>query len=693
MPGAGSKLKWGNAVLLGATGLIFLLLLALTFPKLAVILTLFVVALVVIGYSTFNAVLKVPALRISLLRIMLANVNRLDENSEIYRLYLGVIGILGGKKPPLYSLQPALPHLPVPKLEDTLKRFLITVKPLLSESEFEASTAAAEEFKNGVGQQLQQQLLKRAADPKIENWLEEWWEAFIYLRGRKALNAFSNWYGTDRINAKPEPQLDRAANLITELMFFHRMVESQELEPIRLMGTVPFCMWQYTRIFCTTRNPGVEQDALITYPINGSNYIIVIRKGQLWKVQVSTSDGKIVSRTGIKAQLVEIMEKSEDQSEKAIGAFTSQDRTKWAEIRQQLIDAGNKEALETIDKALFVVALEAVQPPNLEEEAVTSWLRNSDNRWYDKSFTLIVYANGRIGLSVEHTWADAPVLVHMFDFIFGIEDAAGEGSRIAEITPQPQKITWKTTPKIEEELQVAIVTSEALSQAIALKIFFYEPYGKGFIKQLKVSPDGYVQMAMQLAYYLMYDKLVLTYESAHTRQFAHGRTETVRSASSEALEFVKAMKDRLRPAKEKLQLLRKAIEGHVAYMKTAMTGQGVDRHLLGLYIMAKFSGMPTPSLFADKAWSLEFKLATSQTPGVRTTGGGFAPMCLDGYGISYLVAEDRLTFHITSYKACPDTSVDRFAEALGEALNQMRAISVVTSEMRRSLSQGELPQA
>jgi len=68
-------------------------------------------------------------------------------------------------------------------------------------------------------------------------------------------------------------------------------------------------------------------------------------------------------------------------------------------------------------------------------------------------------------------------------------------------------------------------------------------------------------------------------------------------------------------------------------------------------------------------------------------------MCFDGYGISYLVAEDRLTFHITNYTSCPDTSVERFAEALGEALNQMRAISIVTSEMRRSLSQGELPQA
>lgn len=689
---AGSK-KIGNAVLYGAAGLVALLLLALFFPKVAVFLILILIGLAIVGYGAFKAILKVPSLRISVLRIMLANVNKLDENSEIYRIYLGLIGILGGKKPRLYSLQPALPHLPVPQLESTVSKFLNTVKPLISESEFEATTAAAEEFKKGAGRQLQQALIQRAADPKINNWLEEYWESFIYLRGRKPLNAFSNWYGTDRINAKPEQQLDRATNLIVELMFFHRMVESQELEPIRLMGTVPFCMWQYSRIFCTTRNPGKEQDALITYPINASNYIMVIRKGQIWKVQVSTSDGKIISRKGIKSQLNAIMEKSEDESEKPIGSFTGQDRTLWADIREQLAEAGNKEALETIDKALFVVALESVTPANLEEEAVTSWLRNTQNRWYDKSFTLIVYANGRIGLNVEHTWADAPVLVHMFDFIFGIEDAAGEGTRISDTIPEPQRITWKTTPKIEEALKIAIPTADALSQAISLKIYFFEPYGKGFIKQLKVSPDGYVQMAFQLAYYTMYDKLVLTYESAHTRQFAHGRTETVRSASNEALEFVKAMKDRLRPAKEKLQLLRKAIEGHVAYMKTAMTGNGVDRHLLGLYLTSKLSGMETPALFADKAWSLDFKLATSQTPGVRTTGGGFAPMCFDGYGISYLVAEDRLTFHITNYTSCPDTSVDRFAEALGEALNQMRAISIVTSEMRRSLSQGELPQA
>ena len=31
------------------------------------------------------------------------------------------------------------------------------------------------------------------------------------------------------------------------------------------------------------------------------------------------------------------------------------------------------------------------------------------DRWFDKSFTMCVGANGRMGGNIEHSWADAPV--------------------------------------------------------------------------------------------------------------------------------------------------------------------------------------------------------------------------------------------------------------------------------------------
>ena len=51
-------------------------------------------------------------------------------------------------------------------------------------------------------------------------------------------------------------------------------------------------------------------------------------------------------------------------------------------------------------------------------------------------------------------------------------------------------------------------------------------YGKDVPKKCRLSPDGWFQMALQLTYYRMYHKLVLTYESATTR-YPHTHTHTL----------------------------------------------------------------------------------------------------------------------------------------------------------------------
>ena len=58
-----------------------------------------------------------------------------------------------------------------------------------------------------------------------------------------------------------------------------------------------------------------------------------------------------------------------------------------------------------------------------------------------------------------------------------------------------------------------------------------------------LSPDAFVQMALQLGYYKMHGTSKPTYESAQVRKFAYGRTETCRSVSVESVTWVQAMKD------------------------------------------------------------------------------------------------------------------------------------------------------
>lgn len=78
---------------------------------------------------------------------------------------------------------------------------------------------------------------------------------------------------------------------------------------------------------------------------------------------------------------------------------------------------------------------------------------------------------------------------------------------------------------------------------VDLHIHINNKFGKGFIKRCKTSPDAFIQMALQLAYYRDIGKHHLTYEASMTRMFREGRTETVRSCSIESCDWVKSMLD------------------------------------------------------------------------------------------------------------------------------------------------------
>lgn len=74
-----------------------------------------------------------------------------------------------------------------------------------------------------------------------------------------------------------------------------------------------------------------------------------------------------------------------------------------------------------------------------------------------------------------------------------------------------------------------------------LRILVHNAFGKGLMKKCRVSPDAFIQMALQLAYFRDAGKFSLTYEASMTRLFREGRTETVRPCTIESAAWVKAM--------------------------------------------------------------------------------------------------------------------------------------------------------
>merc|ERR550539_519111 len=326
------------------------------------------------------------------------------------------------------------------------------------------------------------------------------------------------------------------------------------------------------------------------------------------------------------------------------------------------------------------------------------------DRWFDKSFNLIISANGRAGLNVEHTWADAPITGHLWEyalyddfFTIGYDSEGHSNGKVRfKDMPDPVKLRWDFTPKLEDKIMASFASADKLLNDVDLHIYPHVEFGKDFIKKTRTSPDAFIQMACQLAYFRDIGKFHLTYEACMTRMFREGRTETVRSASIESADWVRAMEDPSVSQDELVQLFRNATDFHQQQFRDAMTGRGVDRHLFCLFVVSKYLEIEEP--FLKEVLSEPWRLSTSQTtsnqtnkfdlkkhPNFISAGGGFGPVADDGYGVSYIISgEDAIFFHISSKLSSSNTNSKRFGENIKRALSDIKALMEYSIEKTAS---------
>lgn len=147
-------------------------------------------------------------------------------------LWVAVVRVLSSwNKPGLYSFQGSLPRLPLPSVKDTMTRYLRSVRPLLDDENYTRMERLAKEFEQTIGKKLQWYLILKSW--WSTNYVSDWWEEYVYLRGRSPLCVNSNFYGTDAIFMNlTDKQAARAANVISLLLNFRRLIEHQELQPV-----------------------------------------------------------------------------------------------------------------------------------------------------------------------------------------------------------------------------------------------------------------------------------------------------------------------------------------------------------------------------------------------------------------------------------------------------------------------------
>jgi carnitine O-acetyltransferase len=587
-----------------------------------------------------------------------------------------------------FQHQGQLPRIPLPQLDESLVRFETWCSPLLTSDELAQTrdTIALFGATDGAGKKLHNLLADFDQQDDTDTWLDNFWPA-RYLGRRVPVSINANFFFL--FKERQLSQIERAAELICIAVDFKQRLDDESL-PVKYLRDTPLCMSEYKYLFSTTRIPGKHQDTAHTpYSIDkpGSaqaNHIIVCHHGQMFRLNVVDA-GNAYTQNEIKTALQDIVSASSSVSDQQTGYLTTLPRDNWATAREHLlqIDTANPECMYIIEQALFFLCLDEHIPLDRKDAADELLQGDGANRWFDKSVSLIVFADGNAGINVEHCGLDGTVVI---DFV----DALHDTDRIQQLSdtcddqvtkPEVQPINFIHDDKLNTIIKHAKKDFNKLVDETSTAHFIFEQFGSNRIKSLSMSPDAFLQLAFQWAHFQSKDKIGATYESVTTRHFERGRTEAMRVVTAESQYFVACMNDYDCDDKTRIVAFREAANAHIARARDCQAGRAPEQYLWQLQMLAEEHGTSLGidendlSLFHSPGW-LKMRddyLSTSSAPSDNVTVFGFGATSAQCIGIAYLVRKDA----IYSYLSTPTSvtnGMHQFMDKLKSSLTQLEAL-------------------
>ncbi|KAI0009304.1 choline/Carnitine O-acyltransferase [Xylariaceae sp. FL0662B] len=669
-----------------------------------------------------------------------------------------------------FSGQDSLPKLPIPELDQTCKRYLAALKPLQGPREHAETVAAVHEFLRQDGPELQSKLHEYAVGKT--SYIEQfWYDSYLNFDNPVVLNLNPFFLLEDDPTPARNNQVTRAASLVVSALEFVRAVRREELPPDTVKGK-PLDMYQYSRLFGTARVPTengcqIEQDP-------ESKHLVVLCHGQFyWFDVLDDNFDLIMSEKDISINLQTIIDDAtqtpiQEAAKGALGILSTENRKTWSGLRDILTkveESNNADCLGIVDSALFMLCLDYTEPSTAAELCQNMLCGTNEvvkgvqmgtciNRWYDK-LQIIVCKNGSAGINFEHTGVDGHTVLRFASDVYTdtilrfARTINGQAPSIwkttspdpskrslesfGDVNTTPHKLEWDMLPELNIAVRFAETRLADLISQNEFECLDFGGYGKNFITSMGYSPDAFVQMAFQAAYYGLYGRVECTYEPAMTKTFLHGRTEAVRTVSEESIQFVQTFwADH--PAEAKVDALQKACQQHVARTKECLQAQGCDRHLYALFcVWQRFldeenyrssSSMgyssslenserdfiagspgkdsvvsmdeemktrqrgdsttsrsrylhPMPNIFADNGWDKlnNTILSTSNCGNPSLRQFGFGPTSADGFGIGYIIKDDGISICASS----KHRQTKRFIDTLEGYLLEIRRILRITT--------------
>uniref|UniRef100_A0A7S1IQ46 Choline/carnitine acyltransferase domain-containing protein n=1 Tax=Eutreptiella gymnastica TaxID=73025 RepID=A0A7S1IQ46_9EUGL len=591
-------------------------------------------------------------------------------------------------------------------LAQTCERYIDAITPLVSSTkQLRTTKNLVDDFRKARGVEWHAELQAMDMRNSHTSYLSAWWYE-EYLKNRAPLPINMNPYLVLRDDPSPhkkDPAV-RAACLIHSALVFKQQLDRGKLLPevfnfkppeysqqewfeklvaacpssavtvpymaITKFQSFPLDMSQFPSLFNSTRVPKSHQDELRR---QSGSHVVVLLNDNVYKVTVLDAEGQPLGVAQIAGRLQALLSAQEPRPQHPVPVLTSEHRDRWAEAREQMEGSiVNRESLITVDSALFAVCLgdeggEITNPVPLAKQMLHNGGRN---RWWDKSFSLIVTSDAKAAINFEHSWGDGVAVLRFAVDVFN-HSLAKAAPLVPELaTEAVQLLPWDLSPAVQRMVQQANARIAQDCAKMNLGIMLCPGMGKAGIAKIGGRPDPFMQLAIQLAYWRIHRVVDSVYESCSTSAFKHGRTECIRGATIESAAFVKAMDDAGLSVAHKAGLLLKASDKHAQLSKDAKQGHGVDRHLYALSKIGSLQGC-THDMFLDPTYRAlkADMLSTSSLYSDAVMLGGFGPVS-PGYGVAYAAADDVSLFHITSW----GHHTGDFCTAVQQAVHDMAAV-------------------
>lgn len=570
-----------------------------------------------------------------------------------------------------------LPRLRFPDLRKTCEVFVDWAAPFLNGTELAETRVQLKEFLDPLGpgyalQRTLEEILEE--DPSFLGHIPYWnrW----YLAQDAPLGFETNPYYL--LDVAPADQLRQAAELTAKAVSFCLSIADGTLLPDDYKGR-PLCMKQYSSMFGGVRIPAHGPDGFVSHtagrgPKELPRHIAVLKSGRIFALEVLDGWARPYGSEALVEAFRGIEAAAGYSRQPHAGVLTTLKRHEWAPVREDLIRAhkNNREALEAVESALFMVCLDDAAPSGAVEAGRLLLCEN--NRWYDKTLQIIVFRDGQAGINFEHSHLDGLPMTRLSRFLTQKETPP---EKTARGLPAFCEVYLTLTARLREIIEEADNRLKNRISKLGTRLLEL-PVGSGDIKRYDISPDAFVQLALLLACRKHLGRWVSTSEAVMLRLFEGGRTGVMRTLTPEALAFFTLLETPSKPRSVQAEALRKASSAHAGRINLCLGGRGPEEHLqalLAVHLHGRAKNEALPRLFKGPAWSRlqETFVATSTTPPEGLRLAGYGPLSEQSFGGRYMKTDPHILFNLSFWQGSA-LDPEGLAETLCSSVEEMFSV-------------------